>query len=230
MTVENGLEALKARSEFAKNIYAVADARISAYDSQAGVLVAAAIAVAGFGVASWGRGGLHVGWFIAAALAAVASVLASVNARAVVPKPVSNALKQRLNDSEKAVADALALQPRDADSTTTSHKVIFNAWHVMSLFESSAGHQEQVLQFGSASALTRAGILDRGTGRPLERWLLLVSPKSSTRSTIRTLTTLRAAASKTCMHSPAEGFETPGQNVNRGGNSPAPIAQQGVKN
>jgi hypothetical protein len=104
MTVENGLEALKARSEFAKNIYAVADARISAYDSQAGVLVAAAIAVAGFGVASWGRGGLHVGWFIAAALAAVASVLASVNARAVVPKPVSNALKQRLNDSEKAVA------------------------------------------------------------------------------------------------------------------------------
>jgi hypothetical protein len=133
MTVENGLEALKARSEFAKNIYAVADARISAYDSQAGVLVAAAIAVAGFGVASWGRGGLHVGWFIAAALAAVASVRASVNARAVVPKPVSNALKQRLNDSEKAVADALALQPRDADSTTTSHKVIFNAWHVMSL-------------------------------------------------------------------------------------------------
>jgi hypothetical protein len=143
-------ETIKAKADFARYIYSVADARISAYDNQAGVLVAAAIAVAGFGVSSWSRGGVHAGWFIAAAAAGLASILASVNARAVVPKLARwGVLHAKLHEARDAVAAALDL--RTEHSAAVSQKKVFDAWYAIS--ESSNKRRDAENVFYSAAVL-----------------------------------------------------------------------------
>lgn len=143
-------DTIKAKADFARYIYSVADARISAYDNQAGVLVAAAIAVAGFGVSSWSRGGVHAGWFIAASAAGLASILASVNARAVVPKLARwGALHTKLREARDAVAAVFDLQTEN--SAAVSHDKVFNAWYAMS--ESSNKRRDAKNVFYSTAVL-----------------------------------------------------------------------------
>ena len=71
-------------------------------------------------------GGANAGWFIAAAAAGLASILASVNARAVVPKLARwGVLHAKLDQARDAVAAVFDL--RTENSAAVSHKKVLEA-------------------------------------------------------------------------------------------------------
>ena len=77
MTAATPDEVWKARAEFQREIYRVADARVASFDTQLGVIIAAAVALVGFGAgAATSREVTSSSLITAVAAAAVTALLA----------------------------------------------------------------------------------------------------------------------------------------------------------
>lgn len=96
MTPESYSESVRVKAEFRQELYKVTDSRIANLDAQAAILVAAAVAIAGF-VAAAGRDGGLAGWKLAlVGVIGGASALFALYARRVSPDVPGLACTSRL--------------------------------------------------------------------------------------------------------------------------------------
>jgi hypothetical protein len=140
MEAEFSDELWKARAEYQRELFRIFDSRLTNFDNQVGVLIAAAVAVAGFG------GGAAKNREAPALLLAVVVVAAGVttalalNARREQPKlhlrqlhgQMHGQMMEKAKDAERAVGKVYPDTQEQFTSTEEVYRAVFTAWWAQS--------------------------------------------------------------------------------------------------
>jgi hypothetical protein len=123
-------EALKAKAEFQREIYHVADGRVASFDTQVGVIIAAAVAVVGFGAGAATRGKVMPELLIASFVVAAITAVLALSARQELPWRRFPGI---LSDMKKAAAEAKTVvgkfhNRQQFTSAEDAYREVFKAW------------------------------------------------------------------------------------------------------
>jgi hypothetical protein len=127
-------EVWKARAEFQREIYRVADARVASFDTQLGVIIAAAVALVGFGAGAATSREVTSSSLITAVAAAAVTALLALCARQELPwlwLPVLHARMKRAAWEAETAVGAIHAGGRPTAADDPYHEV-FNAWYAVS--------------------------------------------------------------------------------------------------
>jgi hypothetical protein len=122
-------EALKAKAEFQREIYRVADGRVANFDTQVGVIIAAAVAVVGVGAGAATRGKVLPGLLVASFAAAMITGVLALSARQELPwqrLPLLCGMKKAAREAKAAVDEFHGKQ--QFASAEEAYREIFKTW------------------------------------------------------------------------------------------------------
>jgi hypothetical protein len=127
------VEALKAKAEFQRELYRVADARIGNFDTQVGVIIAATVAVVGFGAGAATRGKVVPELLTASVAAAAVTALLALAARQELPwlwLPVLHRRMREAADNAKTAVGSVHWK-KHFTATESAYESIFDAWYAL---------------------------------------------------------------------------------------------------
>ena len=145
-------EAAKVKAEFQRELYKVADSRMASSDSQAGVIVAAAVTVAGFAAAATRDRQVNMWLFWFAGVAAAVTALLALYSRRdhpVWPGAGDRDMQTARSKAEEAVG---AFYEAEMDSAESAYACAFETWHHMATSLESRRKRKQLI-FGIAVAV-----------------------------------------------------------------------------
>jgi hypothetical protein len=133
---ESSDEVWKARADFQREIFLVFDSRMTNFDNQVGVLIAAAVAILGFGGGAAANRGAPAWLLVAAAVAAASTTLLALYARQELPslqlRPHYGQMMHKAMQAQTAVGAVYPDPQEQFTSAEEAYQAVFTAWWAQS--------------------------------------------------------------------------------------------------